>query len=274
MSDWLALYELQWLKPALTALLLAPVPMLLLTAIAARRLGRHPASSRLLLVVSICGLWLSATTGAASALADATGLAPQAISAERVASIAQASARPGSAIVVLGGGREPWAPEYAAANLSDESLQRLRYGVWLARQTNLPVAFSGGIGWAAAHGAADVAGDTEADIAARVAAAEFAYPLRWVENRSRDTRENARLTIALLRADRIDNVLLVTHGWHMRRALRAFSAEGGDAVRVEPAPIALSASDQGPILRWMPSGDGFERFRQVSREALGLLLGG
>ncbi len=273
MSEWFAMHELQWLKPALTSLLLAPVPILLLLVIAAIRLKRHPASSRMLLALSICGLWFSATNGAAYALADASGLAPQALGSDRIAAMAKADAptgaKPGSAIVVLGGGREPWAPEYAAASLSDESLQRLRYGLWLGRQTHLPVAFTGGVGW----GQQAATGDAEADIAARVAAIEFSTPLRWIENRSRDTRENARLTTELLRADGIDHVLLVTHGWHMRRALRAFKAEGDSAIRFEAAPMALSSSHDGVLMKWMPSGDGFARFRQVSREALGFLFG-
>ncbi|MEO8279697.1 MAG: YdcF family protein, partial [Ideonella sp.] len=251
MSEWLGAFDLQTLKPLLTALLLAPVPFLLLIVIATLRLPASPRSSRLVVALAIAGLWLSTTNGAASALAAIGGLAPPAMSAQRIMAIAQsesaAGGKPHAAIVVLGGGLDPWAPEYAAASLSDESLQRLRYGVWLARKTHLPLAFSGGIGWAqvSASGTAGAPGTTEADTAARVAADEFSSPLRWIENSSRDTRENARRSIEMLRADGVDHVLLVTHGWHMRRAVRAFVAEAGPSIRVEPAPMALSISQDG-----------------------------
>lgn len=273
MSDWFALNDLQSFKPVLGALLLAPVPLLLLILVATRRLPTHPFSSRLLLVLSIAGLWLSTTNGAASALADVAGLRPERLGAGRIEAIAREVADAGgisrSAIVVLGGGRETDAPEYAAASLSGESLQRLRYGIWLARATRLPLGFSGGIGWSPSV----FAGESEAEIAGRIAATEFDFPLRWLEQRSRDTRENARLTTSMLRADGIEHVLLVTHGWHMRRALRAFRDAAGTGLRIEAAPMGLSTSHQGPLMDWLPSADGYTRFRQVSREALGLLFG-
>jgi hypothetical protein len=41
-----------------------------------------------------------------------------------------------------------YAPEYGVGNLAAPSLERLRYGLWLSRSTGVPVAFSGGVGWA------------------------------------------------------------------------------------------------------------------------------
>lgn len=274
MSDWLAANDWRALKPVLTTLVLAPVPWLVLIAIGSLRRGLRVGTRRVLILLSIAGLWLSTTNGAADALAAATGLTAPPLSAERIAAIAggeggRRGGEPRTAIVVLGGGREAWAPEYGTASLADESLQRLRYGLWLARRLQLPVAFSGGVGWAqAADGS-----EAEADIAARIAAADFGQPLRWIENRSRDTRENARLSIPMLRAAGIEHVLLVTHGWHMRRALRAFEAEAAGGLRVEAAPMGLTTVHDGPLMDWLPSAKGFTRFRQVSRETLGLLAG-
>jgi hypothetical protein len=73
--------------------------------------------------------------------APATGL-----SSEQIAELKKS---PRTAIVVLGGGRRLLAPEYGVATLTPRSIERLRYGVWLARETGLPLAFSGGVG----HGA-------------------------------------------------------------------------------------------------------------------------
>jgi uncharacterized SAM-binding protein YcdF (DUF218 family) len=182
--------------------------------------------------------------------------------------------RPGaaahSAIVVLGGGRDALAPEYGHASLPPLALERLRYALWLARETGLPVAFSGGVGHA------QEGPPMEADIAARIAAQEFGRPLRWRESASRDTRENAARTLAMLRPDGITEIVLVTHGWHMTRALRAFqeaAARGGPAVRIVPARMGLAQRITHPVLRWVPSHEGLALVRQVWREQLGLWFG-
>lgn len=65
---------------------------------------------------------------------------------------------------------------------------------------------------------------------------DFQIPVRWVENRSRDTWQNAEYSAAILRANGIHSVYLVTHAWHMRRALVAFRRFGIDAI---PAPVQI-----------------------------------
>jgi uncharacterized SAM-binding protein YcdF (DUF218 family) len=174
------------------------------------------------------------------------------------------------AIIVLGGGRESLAPEYGVANLNPHSMERLRYGAWLACQTGAPLGFSGGLGHAAQDGAA------EAEIAADVAAREYGRALRWIESNSRDTRENAVQTVPLLRDAGVREVVIVTHGWHMPRALRAFR-EAADhaklALDIVPAPMGLARRIDRPALRWIPSAEGFTLVRAVLREKLGWLLG-
>ncbi len=271
MNQFFSLYPLQEFKPVLTALVLPPVPFLLLIIVAARILPTRRNTGWLLLLLSIAGLWLSTTSGGAFALARSTGLQPPALSLQRIQTIAAEMAKspdkPRWAILVLGGGRQAMAPEYAAASLSDESLQRLRYGLWLARRTQAPVAFSGGQGWAQAGG------DAEAHIAGIIAAEEFFLPLSWTESNSRDTRQNAKLAMAMLHGAGIERVLLVTNGWHMRRAMRAFAIGSNLGISVEAAPMDLSEDDDAGILSWLPSGQGATRFRQVLREALGFHLG-
>jgi uncharacterized SAM-binding protein YcdF (DUF218 family) len=112
-------------------------------------------------------------------------------------------------------------------------------------------------------------------VAARIAAQDFGRPLKWVEDRSRDTRENAERSVNLLRSAGIDHVLVVTHGWHMPRALRAFSEVAGPAMRVEAAPMGLASRNlQTPALRWMPSAKGFTAMRRIGHELIGLAVGG
>jgi uncharacterized SAM-binding protein YcdF (DUF218 family) len=44
----------------------------------------------------------------------------------------------------------------------------------------------------------------------------------WTEGKSRNTRENAEFTIALLRAQHLKSAIIVTSWYHSRRALRCF----------------------------------------------------
>jgi uncharacterized SAM-binding protein YcdF (DUF218 family) len=228
----------------------------------------------LVVVLAIAGLWLSCCSGMAVVLQRALLRVPPALNEEAINNlkreVAAGGKNPTVAIVVLGGGRQLLAPEYGLTNLDTHSMARLRYGLWLSRETGAPVAFSGGVGYGQLPGA------PEAEIASRIAAREFGRPLRWTETESRDTRENAAHTVPMLRAAGITQILLVTHGYHMPRALRAFeqaAAFGGAPIRVVPAPMALATPETRQALRWMPSNEGFTRTRNVLREAVGMLSG-
>ena len=145
------------------------------------------------------------------------------------------------------------------------------YGLWLARQLPVPVLFSGGAGWAQQDAPA------EAAVAARIAARDYGRNLRWQEAQSHDTRGNARFSLPLLQKDGITQLVLVTHGWHMRRAQRAFDEEAeriGMGVRVVPAPMGLVADRHlSALQRWVPSAEGNQRVRQALREWIGLASG-
>lgn len=252
-------------KPIIGALLLPPVPLLLLVLIGARLLLPRRGLGWLVILFSVALLWLSTCTGAARMLSQLLLPAPAALSFDRIRALrADVAAKKPVAIVVLGAGTEPFAPEYGVSSLRYPSLERLRYGVWLAGQTGAPIAFSGGTGWAQQGSTA------EARVAAKIAADEFGRPIRWVEDGARDTRENAANTMALLKQAGIDHVVLVTHGYHMARALRAFSEAAGPGVQIEPAPMGLARRVEAPELEWLPSSDGFRDIRQLLRERIGL----
>ena len=257
-------------KPLIAALLLPPVPLLLLVLIGARLLLPRRGLGWLVILVSVALLWLSTCSGAARALAQFALQPPAALSFDRIRELrAEAAAKKSLAIVILGGGSEPFAPEYGVGSLQAPSLERLRYGLWLAAQTGAPTAFSGGTGYAHAGSGAT----SEARVAAKIAADEFGRPIRWLESESHDTRENAALTMALLKPAAISHVVLVTHGYHMPRALRAFSEAAGPGVQVEPAPMGLAKNLATPTLEWMPSADGFRDMRQLLRELIGSAAG-
>lgn len=259
-------------KPVLGALLLPPVPLLLLVLVGARLIPWQRFFGWLLVLVSVAGLWLGACTGFGEALARAFLAAPPALSADRLAGLKKntAGGKPGVVVVILGGGRENVAPEYGVASLAPASLERLRYGVWLSRETGAPMMFSGGLGHAAEPGT------PEAQVASEIAQRELLRPLRWVEPKARDTRENATYSIAMLRDLDVSQVVLVTHGWHMPRALRAFKeAAAREQLKWEivPAPMGLAAPVERSVLRWIPSSEGTQLVRTFLREKLGTYFG-
>jgi uncharacterized SAM-binding protein YcdF (DUF218 family) len=254
-------------KPLLTALLLPPVPLLAAMLLGAALLRRRPRTGWLLLLAGAAALWLSCTSAVGEKLEHLLGAPPALTTADLKRLAGQ---RSDTAIVVLGGGREAHAPEYDGPNLPPQALERLRYGLWLARETGLPVAYSGGTG----HAASD--GPSEAEVAALIARRDFGRPLQWTESRSRDTRENAIASVALLRAAGIRRIVLVTHGWHMPRSQRAFAqaiAASGGGMALQPAPMGLAHDDSRSLLRWMPSAGGYEDTRRALREMLGRLAG-
>ncbi|HEX6705029.1 MAG TPA: YdcF family protein [Albitalea sp.] len=257
-------------KPVLAALLLPPVPFLIAILVGARLILPRRGWGWGVIVLSVLGLWFGSTMAVGRWLEQVLLQPPPALRPDRIDAIkADARTRGSWAIVVLGGGLEPLAPEYGVSNLAPVSVERLRYGVWLSRETGVPLAYSGGLGWAARG-----TGAAEAEAAARIAAQDFNRPLRWTEAASRDTRENAMHSVPLLKRSGVTHILLVTHGWHMARARRHFEdAARGAGMQVEPAPMGLASRQDAPVLDWLPSGSGTERVRMTLREALGRLAG-
>lgn len=255
-------------KPFFTALLLPPVPLLVLILIGARLMLPRRGLGWLFILVGVVGLWLTSVTGAAQLVSRFVLHPPPAITEQRVQELrTDVKAKKAVAIVVLGGGIEAYAPEYGVSSLSSRSLERLRYGLWLSRQTGAPVEFSGGMGYE------DSSHAPEARVAATIAADDFKQPIRWVEDESRDTHENALRSVALLRQAGITRVVLVTHGWHMPRALADFQAAADGNLVIEAAPMGLSKSTSVGALDWVPSIRGFTEMRTVLRELAAKFFG-
>lgn len=131
------------------------------------------------------------------------------------------------AIVILGAGLRRDMPEYGGATPNRLTLERLRYGARLARSSDLPVLVSGG----ALDGYL-----TEASVMAEALREDFGITPRWQEESSLDTAGNAYFTAALLKPQRIQRIVLVTHAAHMRRALAEFRMQGFE---VFPAPTGF-----------------------------------
>lgn len=133
----------------------------------------------------------------------------------------------GSAIVVLGGGRATGYREYGDHTVNAFTLERLRYAAWLKRRLQLPLLVSGG--------RVNNEPKAEATLMQEVLQKEFLVETELVENKSRNTYENALFTANILERLSIQQVYLVTHAWHMPRAVEAFTQQG---IKVIPAPTA------------------------------------
>lgn len=261
------MFGLESLKPILTALILPPVPLLLLVLIGARLILPRRGLGWLILLIGVTGLWLSCCQGTGQWLQNFALRPPMALSAEDLARLRLKGQAHGQdvAIVVLGGGMVPRTTEYRSADLSPASAERLRYAMWLSRQTGLPMAFSGGVGWGQQI---DPSLEGEAVIASRVAQQTYGLPLGWVESHSSDTRGNAALTIPMLRESGVKEIVLVTHAAHMRRAQRQFEAAAAGTMRITIAPMGYLTTTHRPVLNWLPSIAGYSAVSQLTREII------
>jgi uncharacterized SAM-binding protein YcdF (DUF218 family) len=258
-------------KPALSSLLLPPVPALLLIVLGAVFFLRHRVAGWAAIATGTAVVWLGSTVAVGDTLRVRLLDPPPPLALHRIEQLrSRVAAGARVVVVVLGGGRRSLAPEYGEAGLTAMSSERLHYGVWLSRRTDAGLMFSGGTGYAQDGGAA------EAEIARRIAGTDYHRTMRWIEPDSHDTRENAIRTLAVLRGSQIDTLLIVTHDWHMPRALRDFeraAAAQPDAPTLVAAPMGQIPLAQGPLLRWLPSVDGFQMVWWAMHEWLGLIAG-
>jgi uncharacterized SAM-binding protein YcdF (DUF218 family) len=167
------------------------------------------------------------------------------------------------AIVVLSANSYKNAPEYAQDTVGDSTLERIRYGAYLYRKTGLPIVASGG----------HVFDNTGKSLAAEMADSlqdDFGVKEVWLEEHSHTTAENALFTTQLLNARGIDTVFLVTHAYHMPRAVMIFQKNG---IKVVPAPTAFNVKHHGngpAIMMWMPSASAMYGTHAALHELAGL----
>lgn len=260
------------------ALILPPGCLIVLLLLGLRQIRPRPAVGIALVLLCGIGLWLTSTMGFARAAHEFLLKAPPALGPIDIQRLAdevkaqpkvEARTQPTLAIVVLGGGLVPRSPDYRLSDLNAQGLERLRYGFWLSRSTGAPVGFSGGLGWGTPPDSTP-----EARVAERIAREEYGQPLRWVEDLSRDTQENAGRMVPLLRQSGVRRIVLVTHVYHMPRALRAFrTAMGANLIEITPAPMGEISTLGHAAEAWLPSVEGLYESRMALRELLGLALG-
>lgn len=240
------------MKPVLEALLLPPLngTALVVTGLVLRRwlprLGTAIAwcGALLLLVLS-----LPVTGGALMATLQHDPALP-----------AEGPLPAADAIVVVSAESDTVGAEYGGPTVGRFTLQRVRYAAALHRRTGLPVLTSGGIP------ARDV--EPIAESMAHTMEQELGATVRWRENRSADTWENARFSAAMLKEAGVQRILLVTHAFHMPRALHCFRAQG---LEVVAAPTAFRGPAWEDLRSLKPSWSGLRDSSLALHEHLGLL---
>lgn len=221
--------------PPTGPLLLAVLGLLL--ARSRRKLGGT------LVVIGIGSLWLCATPVVADAL---TRLA------ERYPPLDPSKPVNAQAIVILGGGGQRFAPEYAGPAIEGAMMSRVLYGAFLARRTALPILVSGSPG--------------EAQAMSTTLSRDLGITVRWVESQSGDTYENARFSARLLRAAGVHRIVVVTSSTHEWRAAHEFMAAGFDVV---PAPVGVDAPHKREISDFIPGHTGLTRSHFALYELIG-----
>jgi uncharacterized SAM-binding protein YcdF (DUF218 family) len=132
---------------------------------------------------------------------------------------------PADAVVVPGGGSVDRSWIGAPPVPNSETYTRLVTGVELAKKKNIPLVLAGGNGEPFATTLND------ADVMAKAAYAMGMPPDRVIiENRSKNTPENAREVRKLLKGNRI---ILATSAYYMKRAVAMFTRQGFSVI---PAP--------------------------------------
>lgn len=138
------------------------------------------------------------------------------------------------------------------------TLERLRGGARLARQTRLPVLTSGGLG--------EQGRPSLAELMATALRRDFATDTLWRESNSTDTWENAQFSAGILKKEDIKVIYLVTHAWHMRRSVMAFRHAG---LTVIPAPLRLQIAPKFELNDLLPGPTSWMRSYFAIHEWIG-----
>ena len=238
-------------KLLIATLVLPPGGPLLLVLLGVLAWRACPRLARLACALGFVALWFSALPVVSALLVTALGGARP---------LDLAAARHAEAIVILGGGVRRGAVEFGGDTVGRLTLERTRYGAHLARLTGLPVLVTGG---SVAEGVRP-----EADLMREVMEGEYGLPVRWTERNARDTRENARNAARMLITDGKRRVVLVTHGFDVRRAQGLFEAQG---LTVLMAPTQVPRWDGLEATDFLPSAAALAASHYCLYEALAIL---
>lgn len=239
------------LKKILSALILPPTSLILLTFVGLWLSRKHPRVGRTLAALSLAILLVLSLPVTGNALLQSLETSPP---------ITQAQLEDSQAIVILGGGKNNEAPEFGNEDTVNRwTLQRLRYGAYLQEQTGKPILVTGG---------APYGGRPEADAMAETLERNFHANDVWIEGQSKDTAANATYSATILKERGIQRVAIVSQAWHLPRAIKLFEQQGLTAY---PAPTGYTTNEQLSIALWLPDASALSKSSIALKEYLGQL---
>jgi len=230
--------------------LMPPLSFLVVLGLGIILLYRGHKSAKPLIIAASALLWLTSTPYFAEG-----GL--HLIEAQTTA--LNTSDHSADAIVILGGGTYFKAPEYNEQDtISGATLLRLRYGAKLHRETGMPILVTGG----------KPVGNllSEAQQMRSTLEKEFHVPVRWTEDTSINTLENALNSSDIFQKEGIQKIYLVTHAWHMPRSARIFRKTGLEVVE---APISFTTRYRIDLFAFLPNAASLHESKLFFHEVVG-----
>lgn len=244
---------MSWLATKIiSAFLLPPLNCLVLAGMGILLLKRRPRLGRNLLVVGWLLLYVLSTPFVGRTLMQSLETVPPL--PPGTSAIGEAGA-----IVVLAAGSYDKAPEYGMDSVTPDALARVRYAARLQRASGKPILVTGGN---------PQSSTAEGLLLKDALENDFFVPVRWVEDQSENTWQNARLSYAILQPEGITTICLVTQAWHMARAVTAFEKAG---FRVIPAPTGFATTHKLSLLDFLPRGHALGNSFVALHEWLGRL---
>lgn len=212
------------------------------------------AVSRIMVLVSAAGIYLLSTSFMAGLLAEGLEIYPPADPIELKKQHVQA-------LVVLMADRQALAPEFGYDTVGRYSMERLAHAARLQRETGLPIVLSGG-----SHKKGE---ESTAALGAETLITQFDTEPLALETESNNTWDNARNVAQTLHQYQLEKVAVVTHAWHMPRAIYSFEQAGVSAVAAPTyfihKEVDLTWSD------WIPNAASLQDSVHALHEYLGIL---
>jgi uncharacterized SAM-binding protein YcdF (DUF218 family) len=146
------------------------------------------------------------------------------------------------------------------AGVGPLTLERLAEAARQQRRLGLPILVSGG-------GPPGRPEQTMAALMSRALENDFGASVRWREDRSRNTFENASFSAEILRQAGIRSALVVAHPWDLARALWSFRAVGYPVV---PLPTAEDRDQSVSAASFLPQIPALKDSYYALHELIGL----
>ena len=161
----------------------------------------------------------------------------------------------GDIIVVLGGGA------YNTGYLKEDSTKRLITGFILHKKTGLPLLLSGG----------SALNNLPESSIMKQFLIELGVDRRLIftDQKSRDTRENAKYVKELCKRINCRRIILVTSAYHMYRSVYTFEREGLDVI---PYPTDYKTDRKYNLFSFFPKMSALKDSYRAIREYIGIIF--